>query len=183
MSLSAPVLPLADIEDFIGIILFVVFGLISYCFEYLKRQKQEAATRRAMQEEFRKRGERSVSAPPMSTCTPAQKATAGRTSFDVETEARQRMQSRAKKKPVLSCMDPQDNLELSLSDAELDAIKALQSGKALEPTAPIPGRRQLTAYRNESFSPVKLNATTLRQAVIYKEILDHPRALREYTWK
>lgn len=195
MSLFATVLPLADIEDFIGIVFFLVTALISYCFDYLKKQKAEAAARRTMQKEFREKARHSVSAPPLpsahhtrttaynKTVVPVQKIPVERTMPDVEDEARRRMLSRAKKNSLPSCMRPHDNIELSLSDAELDAIKAFQSGEPLQPSAPVLGRKQQTTSPNESFCSQKLNVATLRQAVIYKEILDKPRALREYTWK
>lgn len=195
MSLFATVLPLADIEDFIGIVIFLAIALISYCFDYLKKQKAEAVARRTMQKEFREKARHSASAPPLpsthhtrtttynKTVVPVQKTSVEQAMPDAEDEARRRMLSRAKKNPLPSCMRPHDNIELSLSDAELDAIKAFQSGEPLQPSAPILGRNQQTTSPNESFCPRKLNAATLRQAIIYKEILDKPRSLREYTWK
>lgn len=195
MSLFATVLPLAEIEDFIGIIFFILFGLISYCAEYLKRQKKEAAARRALQKDFRARADKTITPPPplrtpsvsakavMPARTHERKSVVTKSKANVELEAYRRMQSRAEKNPIVSCMRPQDNIELSMSDAELAALEALQSGRGLKPTAPIAGRKQLLASATGSTSSVKLNANTLRQAIIYKEILDRPRSLREYSWK
>lgn len=99
---------------------------------------------------------------------------------DAEEVARSRMARRAGEaasplSPSAAAAAEMGSVSASLNDAERAALEALRSGSRTT------GARQ-AAQRPCAAAPTfpgKLDAATIRQAIIYKELLDRPVALRE----
>ncbi|MCC8020977.1 MAG: hypothetical protein LIO63_03190 [Akkermansia sp.] len=193
----------AESADLFGVMLFVAFGFLSYLFDAMRKQKKEAEARQKMQEEFKRSALRPSHSPdrPKSGAvgrTPAAPPVRRQVSrpaprvrqeyappagdeppvlenalSDAEAEAHSRMQERARAYFDFSAKGGE-------ASAEKDAFGALYSGRELQAapsSVPEPGEERRTPSR------VAWDAAALRQAVICKEVLDRPRALRGYSWR
>lgn len=104
---------------------------------------------------------------------------------DAEEAAQRRMERRAADarqplSPSAAAAVEMGSVSASLNDAEQAALAALRSGSRTSAAWQKP-----RAARSASLAPFpgKLDAATIRQAVIYQELLDRPVALRGGSWR